>query len=232
MTPDDARTEQARTIVDANQYMVLGTADASGTPWASPVWFAHHDYREFVWVSSPEVRHSRNIAERPQIGIVIFDSSVPIGADRTFSSAELEPSFFRAFLQNGFESPDRLEPIRTLKGPLRVYMRSQDDRGRAIDDATLQSTEQILREIVTVWSGGTFGVTPLVTETAGSTMVRAAVGRLSHLWVAPVKVYDATLLKMSPALTAALLATRATSRITTCRPAGRSPTAQVSACPA
>ncbi len=92
--------------------------------------------------------------------------SVPIGADRTFSSAELEPSFFRAFLQNGFESPDRLEPIRTLKGPLRVYMRSQDDRGRAIDDATLQSTEQILREIVTVWSGGTFGVTEVTRGTS------------------------------------------------------------------
>jgi hypothetical protein len=80
MTPDAARAEQARQIVDANQYMVLGTADANGRPWGSPVWFAHHGYREFVWVSSPEVRHSRNIAERPQVGIVIFDSGVPIGA--------------------------------------------------------------------------------------------------------------------------------------------------------
>lgn len=80
MTRDEARTQQARQIVDANQYMVLGTADASGRPWASPVWFAHQDYREFVWVSSPEVRHSRNIAERLQVGIVIFDSRVPIGA--------------------------------------------------------------------------------------------------------------------------------------------------------
>ena len=79
MTSNRNRTQQARQIVDANQYMVLGTADASGRPWASPVWFAHQDYREFVWVSSPEVRHSRNIAERPQVGIVIFDSRVPIG---------------------------------------------------------------------------------------------------------------------------------------------------------
>jgi hypothetical protein len=80
MTPDQDRTHQALEIIDAIEYMVLGTADASGRPWASPVWFAHHDYREFVWVSSPEVRHSRNIAERPEIGIVIFDSRVPIGA--------------------------------------------------------------------------------------------------------------------------------------------------------
>jgi hypothetical protein len=80
MPSDETRTQQARQIVDANQYMVLGTAAASGQPWASPVWFAHHDYREFVWVSSPKARHSRNIADRPQLGIVIFDSQVPIGA--------------------------------------------------------------------------------------------------------------------------------------------------------
>lgn len=79
MTPDEIRTRHARQIVDAIQYMVLGTAAASGEPWASPVWFAHADYREFVWVSSPQARHSRNIAERPQVGIVIFDSTVPIG---------------------------------------------------------------------------------------------------------------------------------------------------------
>jgi hypothetical protein len=80
MTPDEIRSRQGRQIVDANQYMVLGTAAASGQPWASPVWFAHDGYREFVWVSSPAARHSRNIEERPQVGIVIFDSQVPIGA--------------------------------------------------------------------------------------------------------------------------------------------------------
>ena len=35
----------ARAIIDANSYMVLGTADASGLPWASPVWFATVDHR-------------------------------------------------------------------------------------------------------------------------------------------------------------------------------------------
>ena len=69
----------ARTIIDSNRYMTLATADESGLPWASPVWFAPAGYREFVWVSAPEARHSRNLAARPQVGIVIFDSSVPAG---------------------------------------------------------------------------------------------------------------------------------------------------------
>jgi len=69
----------ARTIIDSNMYMVLGTADESGQPWVSPVYYASAGYKEFYWVSSPEVRHSRNIAMRPQVSIVIFDSQAPIG---------------------------------------------------------------------------------------------------------------------------------------------------------
>jgi hypothetical protein len=52
----------AKAIVDSNRYMTLATADESGVPWASPVWFAAVDYREFFWVSRPEARHSRNLA--------------------------------------------------------------------------------------------------------------------------------------------------------------------------
>ena len=54
-----------RSIVDANLYMVLATADADGRPWASPVYFAVEDYTELFWVSSPDVTHSRNLAVRP-----------------------------------------------------------------------------------------------------------------------------------------------------------------------
>jgi uncharacterized protein YhbP (UPF0306 family) len=70
--------ELARKILDANLYMTLGTADESGRPWASPVYCAFDRYTEFWWVSSPDARHSRNIAVRPEVGIVVFDSQVPI----------------------------------------------------------------------------------------------------------------------------------------------------------
>lgn len=36
-------------------------------------------YRELYWVSHPEARHSRNIAGRPQIAMVVFDSTVAPG---------------------------------------------------------------------------------------------------------------------------------------------------------
>lgn len=79
MTSAADRATVARAIIDHTQYLVLATADEAGRPWASPVWFAHAAYREFFWVSSPEATHSRNIDARPEVGIVIFDSQVPIG---------------------------------------------------------------------------------------------------------------------------------------------------------
>lgn len=69
----------ARTIIDSNMYMTLGTADGNGRPWVSPVYYAVAGYREFYWVSSPEATHSRNIEGRPEVAIVIFDSRAPVG---------------------------------------------------------------------------------------------------------------------------------------------------------
>jgi nitroimidazol reductase NimA-like FMN-containing flavoprotein (pyridoxamine 5'-phosphate oxidase superfamily) len=69
----------ARSILDSGSYVVLATADANGVPWASPVWFATEDYRQLYWVSYPGARHSQNIAVRPQLAMVVFDSTVPPG---------------------------------------------------------------------------------------------------------------------------------------------------------
>jgi nitroimidazol reductase NimA-like FMN-containing flavoprotein (pyridoxamine 5'-phosphate oxidase superfamily) len=80
----------ARSIIDSNRFMTLGTADANGVPWVSPVWYAPARYREFVWVSSPEARHSRNLARRPELAIVIFDSHRAGGWNALYMSAVAE----------------------------------------------------------------------------------------------------------------------------------------------
>jgi pyridoxine/pyridoxamine 5'-phosphate oxidase len=73
--PDGDPAAIARGVIDANAFMTLATADPDGRPWATPVWFAHRDHREFVWVSRPDARHSVNLAERPRLAIAIFDST-------------------------------------------------------------------------------------------------------------------------------------------------------------
>ncbi len=93
----------ARSIIDSNLYMVLGSVDDRDRPWTSPVYYAPAGYRDVYWVSRPEALHSRNLAARPQVSIVIFDSSVPIGTGQgvymTAVAAELTGA-------------DREEPIR------------------------------------------------------------------------------------------------------------------------
>jgi hypothetical protein len=37
----------ARSVIDADRYMALGTADGAGDLCVSPVWFACEDYRNF-----------------------------------------------------------------------------------------------------------------------------------------------------------------------------------------
>jgi nitroimidazol reductase NimA-like FMN-containing flavoprotein (pyridoxamine 5'-phosphate oxidase superfamily) len=81
----------ARDIIESNRYMVLGTADEAGVPWVAPVWFAQSDYRRFIWVSSPDRTHSRNVRARPDVSIVIFDSQVAVGsAKAVYMSARAE----------------------------------------------------------------------------------------------------------------------------------------------
>ena len=84
----DQLASRAREIIDENRYLTLATADQDGLPWASPVFFTPDGYADFYWVSSPEARHSRNIAVRPEVGIVLFDSTVRIGtAEAVYLSA-------------------------------------------------------------------------------------------------------------------------------------------------
>jgi len=68
----------ARRIVDKNLYIAVATADQTGQPWASPVFYAHVGYRDFFWVSEPDATHSRNLRERREVGGVIFDSKAKL----------------------------------------------------------------------------------------------------------------------------------------------------------
>jgi hypothetical protein len=85
--------------------------------------------------------------------------SAIVTLDALPAAGGVESSFSRAFLQNALEAPDHIEPIKVLRGPVRVYLRTQDDAGRAIDAGSLDLTQRVLSETTWIWSGETFGVT-------------------------------------------------------------------------
>lgn len=93
----------ARAIIDANLYMVLGTADEDGVPWVSPVFFASADYREFFWISDPQARHSQNLAQRPQTSIVVFDSRVAVNTGQGVYMSAIAEELGGAEAEQGIE---------------------------------------------------------------------------------------------------------------------------------
>jgi nitroimidazol reductase NimA-like FMN-containing flavoprotein (pyridoxamine 5'-phosphate oxidase superfamily) len=93
----------ARGIIDENRYMALGTADEAGRPWVTPVYFAPDGYGTFYWLSSPERRHSRNVAVRPEVSIVVFNSQVPIGQGQAVYMAATAAELAGDELERGIE---------------------------------------------------------------------------------------------------------------------------------
>jgi uncharacterized protein YhbP (UPF0306 family) len=125
-------SDMARGIIESNRYMVLGTADGAGVPWVTPVWYAQSEYRRFIWVSSPDRRHSRNVRARSEVSIVIFDSQVAVGSARAvymsaraeeLSGAELEHDV--AFFDTASEAQGltRRWPLKDVlaPAPYRLY---------------------------------------------------------------------------------------------------------------
>jgi uncharacterized protein YhbP (UPF0306 family) len=78
----------AAEVIANNLYLALGTADADGVPWVSPVYYVADGHTSFLWASSPGSRHSRNIAVREAVSIAIYDSHSEIGkAEAVYVSA-------------------------------------------------------------------------------------------------------------------------------------------------
>ncbi|RZU11371.1 pyridoxamine 5'-phosphate oxidase [Kribbella rubisoli] len=64
----------AKSLIDGNRYMVLGSVNLDGRP-RGQVYFAPDGHSVVYRVSSLESRHSRSTAERPEVSMVVFDSA-------------------------------------------------------------------------------------------------------------------------------------------------------------
>jgi hypothetical protein len=104
-----------RAIIDGNSYMTLGTADADGEPWVSPVFYVADGYSTFYWISSPEATQVRNIAVRPRVGIVVFNSQQPPNTGEAVYMAATAGELTGAELDRGLEIFLSVAPFN--KGP-------------------------------------------------------------------------------------------------------------------
>jgi uncharacterized pyridoxamine 5'-phosphate oxidase family protein len=130
MVPPADLNAMARRVIDTNHYMTLATVEPDGEPRLSPVYYTPARYADLYWVSSPEAKHSRNLVERPDVKIVIFDSSAPVGAGEAvylaatagrIEDAELEavcPEATRTTAGARRFAPDELRGA----APIRLYV--------------------------------------------------------------------------------------------------------------
>ena len=121
----------ARRVIDANHYMTLATQDPDGGPRLSPLYYTCARYSDFYWVSSPTAHHSRNLGSRPDVEIVIFDSSAPVGhgeavyvtaTARAIQDDELETVCREAFRTTA--GARRFTPEELRGSPLRLFRAS------------------------------------------------------------------------------------------------------------
>ena len=79
----------ARSVLHDTSYAVVATADVDGTPWATPVWFAHEDLDRLYWLSWPGSRHSKFIEQRPEVALTVFDTNaVPNEGTAFYATAQ------------------------------------------------------------------------------------------------------------------------------------------------
>jgi general stress protein 26 len=130
MTHDETLDAMARDVIDANHYMTLATTQPDGAPRASPVYYTPARYTDFYWVSSPDAQHSRNLTDRPEIEIVIFDSSVPVSRTAAVylgaQARAIEDDELATITQEAFRTTAGARAFARVelqgKAPLRLYV--------------------------------------------------------------------------------------------------------------
>ena len=78
----DDLSDRARSVIDANRYMAVGTVDEAGRPWVTPVWFASEE------LTGQELER----------GLEVFDRLSRRDIDRAWELDDVqEPSLFRLY---------------------------------------------------------------------------------------------------------------------------------------
>jgi hypothetical protein len=76
-------------------------------------------------------------------------------------SAGFDLNFYRQLVRNGFEQPAALQPLRRWTEAPRIYLKTVDEAGAAVDARTLDATTRAIVETAAIFTGGRFGVAEL-----------------------------------------------------------------------
>ena len=72
-------TQVAKDIFESVAYLNLATVTKDNKPWNTAVWYAKDSSYNLYFVSPKETIHARNIENRPECFVTIYESTVPEG---------------------------------------------------------------------------------------------------------------------------------------------------------
>lgn len=128
--------EHAESLLAHNRYLTLGTTAADGRPWTTPVYFAAIGVRDYYWISEIDADHSRHLAARPHISLVVFDSTVAphhgravyaTGTARELSDDEVDAGLAAYPGPSGRGAPSMTRDDVSRSSPYRLYRATASD---------------------------------------------------------------------------------------------------------
>ena len=108
--------------------------------------------------------HGPNIVSRVVYVNALTPHSVQLDA---ISLTGFDLSQYRALVRNGYEAPNKLEPLRRWTVTPNIYLKTVDEAGEAIHGPTLDLIEATIRTSIPQWTGGVLH-TPTIERGTGS----------------------------------------------------------------
>jgi len=100
-------------------------------------------------------------------GVVLNAStSRDLSVDAITLSGAFDLDFYRKFVRDGYEAPTALQPLRRWTRTPSFYLKTVDEAGSPLTDATLATIETVLRDGVPRWTGGALGTPAIERGTA------------------------------------------------------------------
>jgi hypothetical protein len=99
--------DEASEILAKHRFCILATSGSDGRPWVTPLFYNHDAAFVFFWESARDARHTRVIAENPNVAIVVSDMAGVRGVYFESVAAEVPPALMDHALEVFLHGPHR-----------------------------------------------------------------------------------------------------------------------------
>ena len=99
--------------------------------------------------------------------VVNASASRDLSVDAIALSGGFDLDFYRKLVRDGYEEPATLQPLRRWIRTPSFYLKTVDEAGSPLTEATLAAIETVLRDSVPRWTGGALG-TPAIERGTGT----------------------------------------------------------------